>query len=174
MAFVTQNPYATPLFLNPRPERVAKRELTKEEQDEVTFAFGTLDTEKKGFVTQKQLKVALRAMGFPVKKADIQELLRRFGEEDTQQLTYELFRTAIAEKLCERTPEDDMRRAFKLFDVLGVGKIDVMTLRKIIKSLGLEISDNEVQDMISEFDQDRDGLISEAEFMAIMTAGADM
>ncbi len=33
-------------------------------------------------------KVALRAMGFPVKKQDVKELLRRQGEEDSEQLDF--------------------------------------------------------------------------------------
>ncbi len=53
----------------------------REEVDEINFAFGTLDSERTGSVTHKQLKVALRAMGFPVKKADVEELLRRHGED---------------------------------------------------------------------------------------------
>jgi hypothetical protein len=33
------------------------------------------------------------------------------------------------------------------------------------RSLGMELSDSELQDMVSEFDLDKDGMISEAEFM---------
>lgn len=55
--FLTQNPYATPLFLNPRPDRPAKRELTRDEVEEVHFAFNTLDSDKTGSVTARQLKV---------------------------------------------------------------------------------------------------------------------
>ncbi len=33
--------------------------------------------------------------------------------------------------------QDDMRRAFKLFDIHGTGKIDVHTLRKIVRCVGL-------------------------------------
>lgn len=33
------------------------------------------------------------------------------------------------------------------------------------RSLGMDITDDELKDMIVEFDQDKDGMISEAEFM---------
>ncbi len=57
-----QLPSTTPLFLKPKEQKPVKRELTKEETEEVRFAFDTLDAEHSGSVTQKQLKVALRAL----------------------------------------------------------------------------------------------------------------
>lgn len=96
-------------------------------------------------------------MGFPVKKADVHELLRKHGEEETEKLDFDAFRRTVAgalmaaiqcsccalpqpgmphlppwtsivkpnqcvpaaDKLVERSPQDDMRRAFQLFDVHG-------------------------------------------------------
>eukprot|EP00955_Chlamydomonas_euryale_P056889 356594-Chlamydomonas_euryale.AAC.8 len=58
MASVSGNPYATPLFLNPRQERSrGPRELTAEEAEQVQFAFSTLDSEQSGHVSRRQLKV---------------------------------------------------------------------------------------------------------------------
>ncbi len=56
----------------------------------------------------------IRAQGFPVKKADVTELLRRHGDEDQERLDYPAFLRAVSEKLSERTPQDDMRRAFQV------------------------------------------------------------
>ena len=61
--FASSNPYSTPLLLNPRAERIQRRQLTPAELDEVHFAFNTLDQEKTGFVSARQTKV-----GLPVEK----------------------------------------------------------------------------------------------------------
>lgn len=53
-----QLPTTTPLFLQPKPAKPTRRELTKEELDELAFAFSTL-AEGAGFVSQKQLKVGV-------------------------------------------------------------------------------------------------------------------
>lgn len=37
----------------------------------------------------------------------------------------------MTDKLVERSPLDDMRRAFQLFDVHGTGKLDLPALRKV-------------------------------------------
>lgn len=52
--------FTSPLFPKPKPERPQRRELTKEEQESILFAFETLDSERRGYVTQKQLKARAR------------------------------------------------------------------------------------------------------------------
>ncbi len=129
-----QAPRGTPLFLKPGDRSglgAPRRELSADEIEEIRFAFDTLDYEKQGAVQQKQLKVALRAMGFPCTKKDVVELLRRWGEEDSERLEWGSFLRAVSEKMQERSPLDDLKRAFRLFDVHGQGKIDVPTLRKV-------------------------------------------
>jgi len=43
------------------------------------------------------VQVALRALGFPVKKAEVREMLRRHGEEeDVQRLEFNTFKQIVA------------------------------------------------------------------------------
>ena len=79
-------------------------------------------------------QVALRALGFGVKKADVVELLRKHGEEDSDKLAFHTFRELVADKLQERTVQDEYRRAFSLFDNMGMGAIDFPSLKKVRRS----------------------------------------
>ena len=47
------------------------------------------------------------------------------------------------------------------------------TLLVPLRSLGMEIADAELEDMVAEFDLDKDGMINQDEFMAIMAATQD-
>lgn len=47
------------------------------------------------------MQVALRAMGFPVKKAEVHELLRRHGEEENDKLDFETFKKACSGEQCD-------------------------------------------------------------------------
>ena len=59
-------------------------------------------------------------------------------------------------------------KAFQLFDSDGTGSINIKNMRNIAKELGENLTDDELQAMIDEFDTDRDGEISMEEFRGIM------
>lgn len=65
----------------------------------------------------------------------------------------------MTKKYAERDPLDEVRLAFKLFvgDDMS-GKITVRALRKIARELNENLSEEELQAMIDEFDQDEDGM----------------
>ena len=164
---------STPLYLNTigTSERLLKAPfvLSDAMEEEIDFAFSTLDMDKLGHITPRQMKVGLRGMGFPVKKKEVAEMLRIAGNDPEGPISHETFKQACIQKLSERSPEDDMRRAFQLFDMNGTGKIDAFALKRITKSLGLEVSDLELSEMISEFDKDQDGMINEQEVSNALT-----
>lgn len=75
----------------------------------------------------------------------------------------------MTEKILARDPLEEVRKAFKLFDEDGTGRISRRNLRHIAAELGEPISDGELDAMIDEFDLDGDGEINEQEFIALMT-----
>ena len=74
----------------------------------------------------------------------------------------------MTQKIQTRNPEEELRKAFELFDEDGTGRITLRNMRRISRELGENLSDDELQSMIDEFDMDQDGEISLEEFSAIM------
>ena len=53
-----------------------------------------------------------------------------------------------------------MKRVFALFDDEKSGFISIKNLRRVVKEVGENIDDSELQEMIERADLDNDGLIS--------------
>jgi len=54
----------------------SRPELTDEQKQEIKEAFELFDTDKDGCVDYHELKVAMRALGFDMKKAEVLKILR--------------------------------------------------------------------------------------------------
>eukprot|EP01006_Ploeotia_vitrea_P029924 TRINITY_DN62384_c0_g1_i1.p1 TRINITY_DN62384_c0_g1~~TRINITY_DN62384_c0_g1_i1.p1 ORF type:complete len:184 (+),score=97.51 TRINITY_DN62384_c0_g1_i1:39-590(+) len=148
--------------------RFARPELTDEQKQEVKEAFDLFDTDKSGSIDYHELKVAMRALGFDVRKAEVLKLMKEYDRKETGQIDYADFVDIMTTKMSERDPQEEIRKAFSLFDDDNSGAISLKNLRRVARELGEVLNDDELQAMIDEFDKNADGEIDEAEFMAIM------
>ncbi|KAF8890570.1 Ca2+-binding EF-hand protein [Mucidula mucida] len=146
----------------------SRPEISDEQKQEIKEAFELFDTDKDGAVDYHELKVAMRALGFDMKKAEVLKVLRDNDKSGHGLMEFEDFAKIMSERILARDPMDDLRRAFKLFDDDNTGKISLRNLRRVAKEIGDRLEDDELQAMIEEFDLDQDGEISEQEFYAIM------
>jgi Ca2+-binding EF-hand superfamily protein len=76
-----------------------------------------------------------------------------------QQLTLAEFLTMMARKMKDTDSEEEIREAFKVFDRDNNGFISAAELRHVMTSIGEKLTDDEVDEMIREADQDGDGRI---------------
>ena len=123
-----------------------------------------------GKIDYHELKVAMRSLGFDVKKPEVLMIMAAHGLDERGYVVYDEFVDIMAERMAARSPEEELSKAFELFDEDGKGKISLRNLRHIAKELGENLSDDELQAMIDEFDGDQDGEISLDEFRGIMAS----
>jgi len=69
------------------------------------------------------------------------------------------FLTMMARKMKDTDSEEEIREAFKVFDRDNNGFISSAELRHVMTSIGEKLTDEEVDEMIREADQDGDGRI---------------
>ncbi len=165
----------TDAFGGIKPRRNVRQDLTEEQRQEIKEAFDLFDTDKTGTIDYHELKVAMRALGFDVRKQEVLDLMRDYDRDGAGQIEFQDFLDIMTTKINNRDPTEEILKAFKLFDEDGTGRISLKNLRRIARELGENLSDEELQAMIDEFDKDQDGeskspslLVNEQEFLNIM------
>ena len=149
-----------------RPKK--RTDLSEEQRQEIKEAFDLFDTDGSGSIDSKELKVAMRALGFEPKKEDIKRMIAELDVEGNGTIEFTPFLDLMTLKMAERDPREEMLKAFRLFDEDETGKISFKNLKRVAKELGENMSDDEIQEMIDEADRDGDGEINEDDFVRIM------
>lgn len=121
-----------------------------------------------GTIDAKELKVAMRALGFEPKKEEIKKMISDIDKDGSGTIDFSEFLEMMTSKMSERDSREEILKAFRLFDDDETGKISFRNLKRVAKELGENMTDEELQEMIDEADRDGDGEISEDEFLRIM------
>ena len=150
-----------------------RQELTEQQKTEVKEAFDLFDTEGSGVIEAKELKVALRALGFEPQKDEIKRLINEVGgtggEKDaTGTIDFKEFLEIMTLKMSEKDNPEEIEKAFKLFDVDNAGVINYENLRAIAEELKENISEDELREMIYEACKNREGSVTKEQFEAIL------
>ncbi|XP_054886749.1 uncharacterized protein LOC129360507 [Poeciliopsis prolifica] len=146
----------------------SKAELTEEQKQEIKEAFDLFDTDGTGTIDIKELKVAMRALGFEPKKEEIKKMVSDVVKDGAGTIDFDDFLSMMTQKMNEKDSKEEIMKAFRLFDDDCTGKISFKNLKRVAKELGENLTDEELQEMIDEADQDGDGEVNEQDFLRIM------
>ncbi|XP_036621562.1 centrin-4-like [Trichosurus vulpecula] len=145
-----------------------KVELTEEQKQEIKEAFDLFDVDGSGSIDVKELKIAMRALGFEPKKEEIKKMIAEIDKEGSGTINFEDFFAMMSVKMSEKDEREEILKAFKLFDDDCTGSITLKNIKRVAKELGENLSDDELQEMLDEADRDGDGEINEQEFLRMM------
>ncbi|XP_050587092.1 uncharacterized protein LOC126920556 [Bombus affinis] len=121
-------------------------------------SFCIMDTDTDGYLDYHEMKAALKALGFAVKKSYILSIIRMYDKRGYNKICFEDFNYIVSEKLNKRKPLDEIKYVFKLFtNETANDKITVEDLQKFNKKLDCDLTNEEMELMIKEFDLDQDG-----------------
>ncbi|XP_010156994.1 PREDICTED: LOW QUALITY PROTEIN: centrin-2-like, partial [Eurypyga helias] len=123
-----------------------KLELTEEQKQEVREAFDLFDADGTGNIDVKELKVAMRALGFEPKREEIKTMISDINKEGTGKIGFNHFLVVMAQKMvCTfKNSKEEILKAFKLFDD-ETSKICFKNLQRVARDLGEKITDEELQ-----------------------------
>uniref|UniRef100_A0A3Q4B1G0 EF-hand domain-containing protein n=1 Tax=Mola mola TaxID=94237 RepID=A0A3Q4B1G0_MOLML len=156
------------LSVSKHTKTTPKPELTEEQKQEIREAFELFDTDGCGYIDVKELKVAMRALGFEPKKEEIKKMISDVDKDGTGKISFADFLAVMTQKMAEKDSKEEILKAFRLFDDDETGKISFKNLKRVAKELGENLTDEELQEMIDEADRDGDGEVNQQEFLRIM------
>jgi centrin-1 len=151
-----------------RNNRNAKPDLTEEQKQEIKEAFDLFDTDGSETIDAKELKVAMRALGFEPKQEEIKKMISDIDEDGSGTIDFAEFLQMMTAKMSQRDSQEEILKAFRLFDDDGTGKISLKNLRRVANEIGENMTDDELMEMIHEADRDGDNEINQDEFLRIM------
>ncbi|KAJ9468921.1 Caltractin [Diplonema papillatum] len=151
------------------PSRM-QMDLSEEQEADLKEAFNLLDSEGYGTIDARDLKVALRALGYEPQKDKMKKIISEIDKDSMSgTLLYEEFKRIMTEKLFDYENDEEIRIAFPLFTEGKSDFITVNDLRRVAAELGETLTEEVFQEMIREADVlDHDGVISEQEFRRVM------
>lgn len=126
------------------------------------------DADGSGTIEGKELKTAMRALGFEPHKDELKKMIASVDARGDGRINLEEFTALMGARINEKDVQDEMLKAFELFDSGGTGRITLADLKRVAESLGESMTEKELSEMISEADVDGDGAVNKNEFVAIM------
>merc|ERR1712165_556936 len=139
--------------------------------------FDLFDTNKQDFLSGDDLGEIMRAMGFRPTEEELADLLHEVDEDGSGEIEFGEFCQLCATFLVEDPPLEEMKRelkdAFKMYDKEGQGFITNETLRELIGELLAPLTDEELDGIIDELDEDGSGSMDFDEFCEMMMTKPD-
>jgi len=134
--------------------------------------FDLFDTKKQDFLSADDLGEIMRAMGFRPSEEELKELLVEIDEDGSGEIEFGEFCQLCATFLVEDPDIETMKRelkdAFRVYDKEGLGYITNATLKELIGELLAPLTEEELDGIIDELDEDGSGTMDFDEFCEMM------
>ncbi|EDV53618.1 calmodulin [Drosophila erecta] len=158
-------------FLTPPPEEriVRTHNLTKEEVKDLEIAFSIFDDQDTKVIPITNLRPLMLAVAYNPSDRELQEIYDEIDADGTGELYLSDFLYIMYQRYANMSTEDEIIAAFKVFDKEGTGVISETEFRHIMKNMGEQLTDDEVEEIIRDANSDLEGNIDYVRFIKVMS-----
>ncbi len=111
----------------------------------------------------------MTSLGFESKSGAIFQMISDLDADGNGTIDFSEWFTLMTKRVNDRDSRANVNKIFALYDDERTGYISIKNLRRVAQELSENISEEELQELITRADVDCDGLVSEEEFYVIMT-----
>jgi len=142
--------------------------LSAEQLAEFKEAFCLFDKDGDGRITSQELGIVMQSLGQHPTQEELEDMINEMDVDGNGTVDFDEFIMMMSKKLSEPESEADIKEAFKVFDKDNNGFISASELRQVMINLGEKLTDEEINEMIREADNDDDGQVNYEEFVKMM------
>nr|CAD1822492.1 unnamed protein product [Ananas comosus var. bracteatus] len=136
--------------------------LSQEQISVFQEAFLLFDRDGDGCITKEELDTVIRNLGQEATEEELQDMIREVDGNGNGTIEFGEFLILMSKKMKEINSDEELKEAFKVFDRdENAEECDDQSWEKM--------TDEEVEEMIKEADEDGDGLVNYQEFVRMMT-----
>ncbi len=81
---------------------------------EIREAFDLFDSDGSGAVDAREMKIAMRALGFNVRKKELRAELHAMGKEERDLINFDEFRQILSKRMASRDTREEIAKVSKL------------------------------------------------------------
>ena len=111
-------------------------ELSLQQKQELRQAFDLFDANGTGKIQIKEIRVAMRALGFEPRREEMKRFQQEFDSQNTGFIDLNDFIRIMTIKMTEKDTKEQIVKSFELFDTDNTGKISFKDIRRIASILG--------------------------------------
>lgn len=146
-----------------------KGRLTEEKVAEFRCAFDLFDEDHDGYITAEELGKVIRSLGQTPSIDDLKEMIKEVDKDGNGTIEFDEFLTLMECKMKDDDSEEELMEAFKVFDKGNLGLISKNDIKQVMKMMGEILTQEELDDLMDQWDQDKDGLLNFDEFKKMMS-----
>ncbi|KAL4874478.1 hypothetical protein BJY04DRAFT_203850 [Aspergillus karnatakaensis] len=143
--------------------------LTEDQIAQFKEVFAVFDKDGTGDITATELGEVMRSLGQNPTDTELQDIIDELDVDRTGTIDFDEFLVMMSRKVKDSDPEAELREAFAVFDKDKSGSISADELRQVLRSIGDDVSDKDVDEMLQLADVNGDGSIDYEEFVKLMS-----
>merc|ERR1712094_3094 len=113
------------------PKSKKKGAISEEQMEEIREAFNLFDNDQSGAIDVRELKAAMRALGFEVKNEELKKMVSDVDNGGNGTIEFVEFLGMMTGKMGEKDSREDIEKVFKLFDDDNTNKISFRNLARV-------------------------------------------
>ena len=140
---------------------------------QISCAFCLFDSDKDGYIKPKDFVKVLSQNQITIPESSVRDILGPSNSNNNNETTTDVslkdFVNIVNSRMKCVDSEEELMEMFKIFDKKGTGKVSSGDIRAVLDDIDEPLSQQEIEELMLNWDKDKDGFLDFAEFKEMMT-----